>query len=233
MVKDIKDRVPQLIKSEDPLKKKICGRCRKDLFIEDFYKCKSNKNGLQNACKICNKSVVKKWQDDHRDEINARVDHGKRSEDMKLWYAKNKNEHKKNVMAYNKKHYNSDPMYRLTKEHYHMFYRYTKMYDVPKTAESFKMCGYSSEELKSYFKEKIDLIIQQGGKHKLSFVVLPKYFDENTPVDVIFSLLNLKVVDNKEKKDLTGCIYVGSELYQLIIPRYVRQYYWPSIVTSI
>ena len=39
--------------------KKRCSRCHELKSLSDFAKCKSNKDGLQNHCKQCNKAYRK------------------------------------------------------------------------------------------------------------------------------------------------------------------------------
>lgn len=40
---------------------KVCSKCKKELPIEMFSKCKSNNDGLERSCKQCNKAYCKKY----------------------------------------------------------------------------------------------------------------------------------------------------------------------------
>jgi len=107
-------------------KTKICSKCKEEKPVSEFYASKRRKDGLQNNCRGCNKAIVSSWQNEHREEINAKIDTEKRKADLKEWYANNKEKHKENVMNYNKEQYTNDPFYRLTKDIYHLVYRYSK-----------------------------------------------------------------------------------------------------------
>ena len=40
---------------------KVCSKCKRELPIEMFSKCKSNNDGLERSCKQCNKAYCKKY----------------------------------------------------------------------------------------------------------------------------------------------------------------------------
>ncbi len=219
---------------------KKCSRCKDSLPVGDFYKCKSAKDGLQNACKICNKKIVNEWQKSHRDEINIKIDRDKRKADLKSWYLKNKEKHKENVMAYNKEQYATDPFFRLNKELYRLVYRWlnagvNNKYKVkkakPKTANTFEMLGYTSEELRSHFKEAIDSLTLAGKRHRLSLVIKNKYFNDDAPVDVVFCLMNLVILDKDDVED-NEFILVDKNLYDTVIPNYIKTEYISSIINT-
>ena len=66
---------------------KICSKCGRELPISQFYKCKSNKDGLQAHCKEClkqyyaeNKEAIAEYKKQYRQE---------NKELIKQWYTKN------------------------------------------------------------------------------------------------------------------------------------------------
>lgn len=52
---------------------KICSKCGRELPIECFYKCKSNKDGLFCWCKDCQKQHRKQYYQSHREEELERM----------------------------------------------------------------------------------------------------------------------------------------------------------------
>lgn len=67
------------------MKTKKCNKCGQTKPINDFYKCKSNDDGLQYRCKSCVLENSKKWRNNNRDTI-------------KQYYINNKDHMKQNMM---------------------------------------------------------------------------------------------------------------------------------------
>lgn len=77
---------------------KVCTKCKVEKELIEFSKNKNGKNGLQSACKMCDKQ----WRLDNSDELKQyRLDNlDKRKESTKQWYLNNPEYRKK----YNKKY---------------------------------------------------------------------------------------------------------------------------------
>jgi len=81
------------------MRTKICNRCGRELSLDNFSKCKKNKDGLQFYCKKCRK----KYYEKNKEEISKRT---------KKYYETHKQEkkeycklHKKKRKKYSKKYY--------------------------------------------------------------------------------------------------------------------------------
>ncbi len=76
---------------------KVCKKCKIEKKVDDFYKSKTNKDGLYSLCKKCHYKRGKEYVNKNRDAINekSRKWKSKNKESVKLsykkWYDKNKN----------------------------------------------------------------------------------------------------------------------------------------------
>jgi len=99
------------------MKTKICGKCGIPRPLKDFTKNKSKKSGFNNWCKECQKkyrqensirikSMIKKWEENHKDyHKNYNKKHftfnkGKYKKRRKEWYEKNKDKINKKSLKY-------------------------------------------------------------------------------------------------------------------------------------
>ena len=205
-------------------KRKRCGRCKDEKPLGDFYGSRTNRDGRQNNCKACSREVVNEWQRNNRDKTNN-VSREKRSADMREWYEANRERHVANVIRYNKEKYHSDPFYKLSKEIYHLVHRYNKKIGSEKFGPTFKMLGTSAEETHLYFREAIDALTAAGKKHRVEQVVPTKYFVYGCPVDVVYGLLNLRIVDRDARPPVNGpsdgCLIVSPTLF-VAVERFVK-----------
>ena len=71
---------------------KICNKCHKVLPLEQFGKCKTNKDGLQYKCKECDKQQTKQYYQENKEE---------RLQYMQQYYQ----EHKEEYKQYKKQYY--------------------------------------------------------------------------------------------------------------------------------
>lgn len=199
------------------MKLKYCSKCKLDIDINLFYKSSKRVDGLQNNCKSCNKSNVNKWQENNRELIKSSINVEKRKEDSKKWYQENKQKHKENVMSYNKLKYHTDPYYRILKDYYHLLYEYNKKCELTKSENTFKMIGTNSEEIKQYFKSSIDIYFEQNIKTTLQNIIPAKFFVKNTPIDIVYGLLNLNIVprnrNQPEKILITSILFITVQDY--------------------
>lgn len=72
--------------------KKICGHCRKEKDISEFWKKKTNKDGYQHSCKSCINELNTNWklENEERHKATVRKSNIKRKEKKAEWYKKNK-----------------------------------------------------------------------------------------------------------------------------------------------
>lgn len=91
-----------------------CIKCKQTLNIDDFYKNKSNKNGIQQPCKECKKELQKQYYEEHidyrkkYDKIYGDAHREYRNAQQRLYNALNKDEitererqKRKNNVTYN------------------------------------------------------------------------------------------------------------------------------------
>lgn len=212
---------------------KRCNNCKEDKSLDEFYKCSNRKDLRQNNCKVCAGMMSSKWSNDNRNALKEKVDVEKRKESSKNWYENNKKKHKENVMRYNKDHYDNDPYYRLSKELYHLVYRYLQKNGERKFDTTFGMLGYSAEELNEYFKEDIEAMNENGLKHRLELIIPFKFFADGTPVDVVCSLLNLRIIckdADKSPSRYGDTYFIGEGLYVTVIPKFIKRMYFANFV---
>jgi len=49
---------------------KVCARCKVEKLTSEFTKRTKSPDGLQAYCKVCSKTYLSKWQDEHREHYN-------------------------------------------------------------------------------------------------------------------------------------------------------------------
>lgn len=74
---------------------KPCGKCKKYLPLDSFYKCKSKRDGLQSKCKDCSRDARIKWEAENPEKTRSysrewhRKNPKKSSEKSRRWHQKN------------------------------------------------------------------------------------------------------------------------------------------------
>lgn len=133
---------------------KICGLCKEEKNIFDFNKDSSRKDGLQNKCRECKKSIDKEYVKTHRE---------RNIEKSKLWRINNKDkcrEYIKEWISNNPERYKS-----IQKKHWDKSYQKNKLRKLvsnaikkglknPANSKSiFSKLGYSPEDLKNHIEK--------------------------------------------------------------------------------
>lgn len=75
---------------------KKCSKCKKEIYLYEFYKCKGTKDGLRPECKICCKSYIKNWY------IKNKNQHLKKCKGWRQENKEYKREYDKNYQLKNK-----------------------------------------------------------------------------------------------------------------------------------
>jgi hypothetical protein len=122
---------------------KICGCCKLEKNVLDFYKDRSKKNGLSSFCKIC--TTIRKKKSYYADvELSRKVNRERikkeRDSDRDLLNQKRR--------VYYKHKMDTDPLFKLKKNVRNRIWFYTKFNG--KSKSTFKIIGISAEELKIY-----------------------------------------------------------------------------------
>jgi len=99
------------------VKTKICSGCHKRKGSTQFYKCFSNKSGLQAVCKACSKINQKKYYRGYASRNTYRIDHKEEIKEYQDWYYQT---HRKQRKAYLKanREMNKDYIANKQKEYY-------------------------------------------------------------------------------------------------------------------
>jgi hypothetical protein len=48
---------------------KVCGKCKLERPLEEFYKAKRRKDGCRSVCKDCDKQYYKQWCEENKDNV--------------------------------------------------------------------------------------------------------------------------------------------------------------------
>ena len=86
---------------------KVCNKCHKVLPLEQFGKCKTNKDGLQYKCKECDKQQTKQYYQEHKEErLQYQNQYHQEHKEKILQYHKQYNqENKEEIQQYKQQHY--------------------------------------------------------------------------------------------------------------------------------
>jgi hypothetical protein len=137
---------------------KVCSKCKRELPLEAFGKCRSSKDGLKHACKECRNADKRKYNATHKQQAH----------EYKLWYRKtHKEEIKEKSKIYKNAHREEIRQkgriyYSAHKEHYKN-YREENREEIAKNKKIYYREIYSSfckkgeeEKILHYEKAKAD-----------------------------------------------------------------------------
>jgi hypothetical protein len=164
---------------------KICSKCKIEKHVNDFQKCKSNKDGLQKTCKICRKEKSIK-------------DKNKISSYQKSRYLKNKNTLLKNAKTYRDKNKEKISLYKKqyriknvkTIKNKEKKYREANKKTLQKRKKVYRI--KNKESINSYFLAKY----KNDYNYKISHLVrnrINKVVKQNTKSDSTFKLLGCAI----------------------------------------
>lgn len=98
---------------------KICKKCREEKFVSEFYKHKTNRDGLSGSCKSCVLEQKKKWAKANPEKIRARRRVYKENNpemikrEKKRYYKANKGKVVSYLREYKRKRKAKDPVFKL------------------------------------------------------------------------------------------------------------------------
>jgi hypothetical protein len=124
------------------MKTKICSKCKKELFILKFSKCKNAIDKLQRWCTKCKKKYYKEYYKSYKKEHSNR---------MKNWYLKNKDKVRQQTKKWYKLHNKEMKNYRRSNKIEARKYMKNRL----KTDISFKLCHYLRTRLYKVLKNNI------------------------------------------------------------------------------
>jgi hypothetical protein len=148
---------------------KVCSKCKRELPLEAFGKCRSSKDGLKHACKECRNADKRKYNATHKQQAH----------EYKLWYRKtHKEEIKEKSKIYKNAHMEEIRQkgriyYSTHKEHYKN-YREENREEIAKNKKIYYREIYSSfckkgeeEKILHYEKAKADYFKGWVRHHRL------------------------------------------------------------------
>ena len=200
---------------------KRCSKCKNTKNLEEFNKCKSNSDGYQYVCKICQKE----WRDNNKEYIKQKDKEYQTKNKEKLreygkeYNEKNKEKRKKyhidyriknkDVIKERKRNYNTSEQGRKTRREWfrkdykknpHKYILRTvlkktlKCFGKEKSDKTVELLGYSPNQLKIH----IEKLFQEGmnwenyGEWHIDHIKPVSVFDDDTPMDVVNALSNLQ-----------------------------------------
>jgi hypothetical protein len=197
---------------------KVCSKCREEKDFYQFSKSKSFKDGYSIWCKNCSSTYHKSYRNLNKEELSSKKkEYNSRpevKEKSKLWWKDNpdkKKEYRKNYSK-DKEREHRKRWYKSFKERkpYVLAWRSLlnnslKRLNKNKENETIKLLGYSAIELKQH----IESLFLEGmswenyGEWHIDHIKMVSEFDEDTSVDVVNSLDNLRPLwasDNCSRK---------------------------------
>lgn len=141
---------------------KICSKCNKEKYTNDFHKCKNNKDGLYTYCRQCKKQDDQKYNDKNKTKILER--HKEYYQENKERISEQKREYQKRTAdkrrqykrEYEKQRKDNDPLYRLTQNYKNRINKALKGIGIKsKTTEELLGCSVEDfwTHLENQFKE--------------------------------------------------------------------------------
>jgi hypothetical protein len=177
---------------------KLCKKCNTTKEFLEFSKKKSNKDGLNNWCKECNKEYLKNYYLENKDYLNDKTksNYQIKSEYYKLKSKEYRNENKEYYSEYHKNYYldNKEDLLDYKKGHY------------LNNNSTIEMLGYSSNDLKRH----MELLFLDGmswenwGEWHIDHKIPVSKFDKETPMTIVNNLNNLQplwALDNLSKSN--------------------------------
>lgn len=127
---------------------KICSKCGRELSLDNFYKLKSGKYGVQSECKDCYKARVKEYYEQNKEKIKEY--HEKNREKYKEYYENNKEAIKKKHYEYVDKRLKEDELFALTERARGLIYKSVARKGYTKRSKTSEIVGCTFEQLKEH-----------------------------------------------------------------------------------
>jgi hypothetical protein len=176
-------------KTLNGIEKKHCGACSTWKSLEQFYVSKSRRDGLSGMCKPCFLASKAKYRESDKGketESNYNKEHiNETAQRNAKRYREKKHEIIPKVVAYNKKRYKEDPMYRLRvlqSSYINKTLRAKKQY---KPARTMELVGCSREQLQCHLERQFDeyMTWSNQGRWHIDHRIPVSAFDMNNAVE--------------------------------------------------
>lgn len=219
---------------------KICCECNIEKNLDQFSKNKNIKGGFNNRCKVCcsvrNKKRYELKKEDIKIKCNQYYYNNKETiknkqtgklnsyQKNKEWHIKYREKHKEKYLQYIKEYqkinqpikYATDPIYKTKKLIGNQIRNFLKGNKNKKTEI---LLGYSYQE----FVEKIG--IPKKSEH-IDHKIPMSWFEDNTPVNIIWNLHNLQIVDKKYNQTKLNLFHDSiPQEYLNKIKKYIKKQY--------
>jgi hypothetical protein len=149
---------------------KICTKCKIEKELTEFNKRKSNKDGLNNFCKICYNAInikyVEKWNLNNKERKNDysrkyQIEYRNKNKEKISEYTKNYNLlHKTHLNEIRRNKYKerieNDILYRLSEQSRCLIKGAFKRCNYNKTCRTYEILGCSYDEFKLYLESKFE-----------------------------------------------------------------------------
>ena len=220
---------------------KICTKCSVEKPLTEYYKHPETKDGYNKKCKGC----FKLYHQDNRERQLAKMKQRsiEKKDEIKIknkqYYLENKNQIKSKVKNWQKNNkqkireiqrsyepqYNQKyPERRLWRN---LLYRVLGVNGNPKTNSTYKMLGYTHEELKIHLDKQGINWDKDNVDHKIPIT----WFKSNTPPSLVNALDNLHPLTEQQNKTKSNkfCSPTPSS-YIIKIKSYIKEKYIPKLL---
>jgi hypothetical protein len=221
-------------------KMKICCECNIEKNLDQFSKNKNIKDGFNNRCKVCCSVRNKKRYELKKENIKVKCNQyyynnketiknkqtGKLNsyQKNKEWHLNYREKNKEKYLQYIKEYqkinqplkYATDPVYKTKKLIGNQIRNFLKGNKNKKTEI---LLGYSYQE----FVEKIG--IPKKNEH-IDHKIPMSWFEDSTPVDIIWNLYNLQIVDKKYNQSKLNLFHDSiPQEYLNEVKKYIKEQY--------
>ena len=219
---------------------KICCECNIEKNLDQFSKNKNIKDGFNNRCKVCCSVRNKKRYELKKENIKVKCNQyyynnketiknkqtGKLNsyQKNKEWHLNYREKNKEKYLQYIKEYqkinqplkYATDPVYKTKKLIGNQIRNFLKGNKNKKTEI---LLGYSYQE----FVEKIG--IPKKNEH-IDHKIPMSWFEDSTPVDIIWNLYNLQIVDKKYNQSKLNLFHDSiPQEYLNEVKKYIKEQY--------
>jgi hypothetical protein len=219
---------------------KICCECNIEKDLDQFSKNKNIKDGFNNRCKICcsirNRKRYELKKEDIKVKCNQYYHSNKETiknkqtgkinsyQKNKEWHIEYREKNKEKYLQYIKEYqkinqpikYATDPIYKTKKLIGNQIRNFLKGNKNKKTEI---LLGYSYQE----FIEKVG--IPKKNEH-IDHKIPMAWFEENTPVDIVWNLHNLQIVDKKYNQTKLNLFHDSvPQEYLNEVKKYIKEQY--------
>jgi hypothetical protein len=159
---------------------KKCPVCKMEKPLEEFHKCKKNKDGFQYYCKTCDNSSRKK---------NYYISHERERNKRNTYYKNNRKELIRVGIIYNKKRYNTDAGFNLKIRLSNRIREALKTVNVTKRNRTVDYLGISIPEFRIHIEKQFYVNSKTG--EMMSWENMPKWHIDHIIPCYSYDLTNL------------------------------------------